>query len=418
MESTAPVADDPAFVRLWVGQTIAQVGAQVSLVAIPLAAVIVLHANALQMGLIGAAATLPVLLVALPVGVLVDRTAPRLLLILADAGRALLAALVPFLALAHRLTLTALVGVAAGGGALTAVFDIAYQSYVPKLVAREALAAGNARLEAGRAASQVAGPGLGGALVQALTAPLAVGATAVTFVVSAISLLAIRSPDAAQAHRPVETSGLAGQIGAGMSWFLRVPELRAVAGCTATANFFGTMAGAVYVLFAVRRIDLTPLLLGIVYAGQSVGGLVGATAAPRLSERFGVRRTLVWGAAVFSLFPLVVPLVPPLPVLAVPILAGAGAGQAFARSAYTVTQVSMRQRITPAALLGRSNASMRFLAWAGLPFGFLVGGLAGARVGVVDTLWIAASGGLTALLWLVASPLPGGGAIEAIAAGS
>jgi predicted MFS family arabinose efflux permease len=395
------------FLRLWIGQSVSLVGAQISLVAVPLTAVLVLRADAWQMGLLGAAASLPVLVVALPVGALVDRGRPRPVLVAADVGRALLLALVPFLAAEHRLTMTALFVVAAGAGALTAAFDIAYQSYLPRLLGRAALVAGNARLEASRALSQVAGPGLGGLLVEALTGPVAAGMAALTYAVSVLSLLSIRTPDAPderEASPPQDGTPL-GRIGGGLVWLMRAPALRAVACCTATANFFGTMSGAVYVLFAVDRIGLSPLLLGLVYAGQSAGGALGAALAQRAGSRLGEGRALLLATLAFTAFPLLVPLAPRDPALAVPLLAGAGGAQALARTLFTVTQVSMRQRLAPEALLGRVNAGMRLVAWSGLPFGFLAGGLAGTRLGTVDTLWLAALGGLCSVLWLLASPL-------------
>ncbi len=396
----ARVPGERAFKRLWIGQTVAQVGAQVSLLAIPLTAVIVLKATALQMGWLGAAATMPVLLVALPLGVVADRVDPRSLLIAADAGRATLAGLVSILAVMHRLTMTTLFAAVAGAGALTAMFDIAHQSLLPRLLPPNTLAGKNARLEVSRAASQVAGPGLGGALVQWVTAPVAVGVTAATYLGSLIALLGLPAvPASPRGARGGD--GPAGQIRAGLAWLVSQPALRAVAGCTATANFFGTVAGAVYVLFAVRVVGLSPLFLGLVYAGQSVGGLAGAWMAPALAVRLGVSRTLLVAAITFSAAPLLVPLAPHRLLVAVPLLAGAGAIQVGARSAYTVTQVSMRQRITPQELLGRCNASMRFLAWIGLPFGFLAGGLAATCIGTRDTLWVAAAGGLIAVLWLV-----------------
>lgn len=395
----APALGERAFKRLWLGQTVAQVGAQVSLLAIPLIAVVLLRASALQMGLLGAAATLPVLLVALPLGVVADRVDPRSLLVAADAGRAMLAGLVSILAVTHRLTMTALFAAVAGAGTLTAMFDIAHQSLLPRLLPPAALAAKNAQLEASRAASQVAGPGLGGALAQWVTAPVAVGATALTYLASLVALLGL--PKAPAATRGARGGDPAEQIRVGLAWLVGQPALRAVAGCTATANFFGTMAGAVYVLFAVRVVGLSPLFLGLVYAGQSMGGIAGAWLAPALAERLGVGRTLLVAAITFSAAPLLVPWAPHRLLLAVPLLAGAGMVQLGARSVYTVTQVSMRQRITPHELLGRCNASMRFLAWAGLPFGFLAGGLAATLVGTRDTLWVAAAGGLSAVPWLV-----------------
>ena len=397
----AQLAGVPSFGRLWLGQGVAQVGAQMSLVAIPILAVVGLHADALQMGLLGTAATLPVLLVALPVGVLVDRGDPRALLIAADLGRATLAALVPAFALSGRLTLAVLMAVAAGAGALTAMFDISYQSFVPRLVPRDRLEAGNARLEVSRAASTVFGPGLGGAVIQAIMAPAAVGLGALTFACSVAALLGLRVPGRERQALARSGRGRIGDMGQGLSRLFGRPLLRAIAGCAATANFFGTMAGAVYVLFALRLVGRDPLLLGLVYAAQSTGGVLGASFAPAVARRLGTAAAIRWLAVAFCLAPLAVPLAPRDAAMAVPVLAAAGATQALARSAYTVLQISLRQRETPPTLLGRVNAGMRLATWIGLPFGYLAGGLVGEWLGVVDALWLAAAGGCLALTWLV-----------------
>lgn len=273
---------------------------------------------------------------------------------------------------------------------------------MPRLVAPGELAPANARLEGARAVGQVAGPGLGGALVQALTGPIALGMAAIACAVSVAALLDVRTVRPAPRAAAAAGGGAAG-MRAGLVWLARMPLLRAVAACTATANLFGTMSAAVYVLFAVRDVGLTPLLLGFVYAVRSAGGLVGGSLAPAWARRLGSAGLMRAGAVVFTLGPLAVPLAPRQPGLAAALLGGAGAAQALGRSAYTVTQVSLRQRLAPPALLGRVNAAMRLLGWVGLPVGFAAGGFLGARLGVVDTLWISGGGGLLALGWLARS---------------
>jgi MFS family permease len=402
------------FLRLWAGQTVSEFGAQVSAVALPLTAVLLLHADAFQMGILGAMTTLPFVLVGLFAGVFVDRRRRRPLLVAADAGRAVLVALVPVLALLHRLDIFLLDAVAFAVGCLTVLFDVAYQSYLPAVVGRAALVEGNARLEASRALSQVAGPSIGGALVGALTAPVAVTVNAITYVLSVASLLAIRRVEPAP-EPPAERRVLP-LIGEGLHWVLGHPMLRAIAGCTGTSNFFGQMGLAVYVLFAVHRIGLSPALLGLVYAGSSLGGLAGAAGADRVADRLGIGRALVVGAVCFTAFALLVPLAPDRVALALPLLLAAGFGTGFGSTVYNVTQVSMRQRITPDALLGRMNASMRFIVWGTIPFGSFAGGVLGSHIGLRPTLWLAAVGGLTSVLWIVLSPLGRARAAEVDAA--
>lgn len=392
------------FLRLWGGQTVSQFGEQITFIALPLTAVLLLHANAFQMGALGAMSTLPFVLVGLFVGVFVDRRRRRPLLIAADGGRAVLLGLVPALALMHRLTLVDLAAIAFAVGCLTVLFDVAYQSYLPALVGRDAIVDGNAKLEVSRALSEVAGPSVGGLLVQALAAPLAVAANAVTYVVSVGTLLAIRGSE--PAPRPLAPGTRAWpQIREGLAWVLGHPMLRAIAGCTGTSNLFGNIGTAVFVLFAVRQVGLTPALLGVVYAGGSVGGVGGALVARRLGLRLGIGPAILLSSVVFSAFSLIVPLTPDNVAVALPLLVFVFGMRSLGSTTYNIVQVSLRQAITPDGLLGRMNASMRFVVWGTMPFGSFVGGLLGAALGLRATLWISAVGGLLAVVWVLASPL-------------
>lgn len=392
------------FLRLWAGQTVSQFGEQITVIALPLTAVLILHATPFQMGVLGAMTTLPFVLVGLFVGVYVDRRRRRPLLIVADTVRAILLGLVPVLALLHRLTLWNLGAIAFVTGCLTVLFDVAYQSYLPALVGRQALIDGNSKLEVSRALSQVAGPSVGGVLVQLLAAPLAVGANALTYVVSVASLLAIRTVEPAL-DRPRGGPGTVAQIREGLAWVLGHPMLRAIAGCTGTSNFFANVGLAVFVLFAVRQLHLTPALIGLVYAGGSVGGVAGALVARRLGVRLGLGPAIIVSSVVFSVFALAVPLAPRDLAIALPLLIGASAFKSMGSTAYNIAQVSLRQAITPDALLGRMNASIRFVVWGTIPFGSFIGGLLGTAVGLRPTLWISAVGGLSAVVWVLASPL-------------
>ena len=390
------------FLRLWAGQTVSQFGEQITTIALPLTAVLLLHANAFEMGVLGAMTTLPFVVVGLFVGVFVDSRRRRPLLIVADAARAVLLGVVPVLAVLHRLSFPPLLPIAFAVGCLTVLFDVAYQSYLPAVVGREALVDGNAKLETTRALSQVAGPSLGGVLTSALTAPVAVAANALTYVVSVISLIAIRAVEPAPEPRTQRTLP---QIREGLAWVLGQPMLRAIAGCTGTSNFFGNIGTAVFVLFVVREVGLSPALLGIVYGGGSVGGIAGAMFARRIGDRLGVGPAILASAVAFTVFALLIPLAPHLESVAVPLLVGSSVFRSFGSTAYNIMQVSLRQAVTPDRLLGRMNASMRFVVWGTMPFGSFVGGLLGTAVGLRDTLWIAAVGGLLAVVWVLVSPL-------------
>jgi MFS family permease len=391
------------FLLLWGGQSVSQVGAAVSNVALPLAAVLVLHANAAQMGILGAANRAPFLLVGLFAGVYADRVRRRPLLIAADVTRAVLVAALPALYLLGRLAMIDLYAIAFLVGSMTVLFDVAYQSYLPALVSREALVEGNSRLEVTRAVSQVAGPSLGGVLVQWLGAPLAIAANALTYVVSVLSLLAIRGRE--PAPEPASHPTVWGQIGEGLRVVFGNRTLWSIAGCTSTSNFFGSISGAVYVLYVVRSLHLPPALLGLVYGVGSVGALLGALAASRLGLRIGTGPSIIAGIMAAEVGNLLVPLAPGVLALALPILVAAQLVGGLGSTTYNIQQVSLRQAITPHRLLGRMNASMRFIVWGSIPLGSLAGGALAQRIGLHPTLWIGAAGGLTAGLWLLLSPV-------------
>ncbi len=388
------------FMKLWAGQTVSQFGAQITLVAFPLTAVLILHASALQMGVLEALGMAPFLLVGLPVGVLVDRGRRRPLLILADSVRLLLVGAVPALYLAHALhAMWVLDAVQFVAGGMTVLFDVAYQSYLPAVVGRDTLVEGNSRLEASRAVAQVAGPSVGGALVAALTAPVALAANAATYLVSVVSLAAIRTEEPAPPPPPLV--GMHRQIGEGLALVVKNPVLGSIAGSTGTANFFSSVMAAVYVLYAVRDLHLAPAAIGLLYGLGSVGGVVAALVASRAALRLGLGRTLLAFIVLASAAELLVPLAPARPRAALGVLVAAMFFVGLGGTVYNINQVSLRQAITPGAWLGRMNASMRFLIWGTMPLGSLLGGVLGAALGLKGALWVGAVGGLAAPLWLM-----------------
>ncbi len=392
------------FLLLWAGQTVSQFGEQITFVAFQLTAVLVLRASALQMGVLGAVQMAPFLLVGLFAGVIADRVRRRPLLIAADIGRAVLVGAVPVLWVLGRLTMTDLYVVSFLAGCLSVLFDTAYQSYLPAVVSRQGLVEGNSRLEASRAISQVAGPSLGGGLVQAIGAPLTILANGVTYVVSVVSLLMIRGREPEPAKAPAGV-GMWAQIGEGLRVVFGNRTLWSIAGCTSTSNFFGSIGQAVYVLYVVRQLHLPPALLGLVYGVGSVGGLLAALTASRLGLRLGVGTTIIAGMATAGVGSLLVPLAPGSVAAALPFLVAAQVLGGFGGTTYNIQQVSLRQAITPDRLLGRMNASMRFVVWGSIPLGSLLGGALAEAIGLHATLWLGAAGGLTAALWVLLSPV-------------
>ena len=393
------------FLKLWAGQTVSQLGSQVTQLALPLTAALTLEATAWQMGVLGAAAFAPFLLFGLFAGVWVDRLPRRRILVAADLGRALLLGLIPLAAQLGVLRIELLCAVGFLAGVLTVFFDVAYQSYLPALVDRSQLVEGNAKLEVSRSVAQVGGLGVGGALVQLLTAPVAIAVDALSFLASAVFLATIRC---AEPRAPADTRpNIWTEIREGLGVVLGNPLLRAIAGCTATANLFSNIGMAVYVLYVTRELGVTPALLGVVFAAGSGGALVGALLASRIADWIGLGPTIVGVALLFPLGGLLVVVAGGPPLVVAAILIAAQAATNFCGPVYNVNQVSLRQAITPDRLQGRTNATMRFVVWGTIPIGALVGGFLGDAIGLRATLLVGALGGGLAFLWMLLSPVRG-----------
>ncbi len=391
------------FLKLWTGETISVFGSQISQLAIPLAAAHVLHATPAEFGLLAAIEMLPFLVLALPAGVWVDRLRRRPVLIAGDLIRVIALGVIPLTYLTGHLSMAVLYLVALVAGSATVFFDVAYQSYLPVLVEREHLIEGNGKLEVTRSASQVAGPGMAGVLVGLLTAPVAVLLDAVSFLVSAGMLLLIRKPEPAPELRPEGRQGMRAEIAEGLQVILRNPLLRGIAACTATSNFFTSLGFATFILFAVDDLHLGDAQIGLIFAMSSVGGLLGAVISGRVPARLGVGRTLEVSVFSGAIFGLLAPLAQP--ATAFPLLIAAQFGFSFANPVYNVTQVSLRQSITPDRLQGRMNASMRFIVWGVMPLGSLAGGAVASVIGVRGAVAVGAAGALLAVVPLVLTPI-------------
>jgi MFS family permease len=381
----------PLFLRrdfrlLVAGQTASQLGSQVSAVAMSLVAVVTLHATPVEVGVIGAASTVAFVVVGLPAGAWADRVRRRPLLIAADLVRGLAVASIPLAALFGALTVGQLVAVAFTVGVARVFFDVAYPSYLPSLVGRDGVLAGNATLETVRATGQVAGPGLGGALVGVFSAATVVWADAVSYVLSAVSLLAIRAPEPPPARSA--SSRVLPEIRAGLRFVFGRPVLRALATTSAVTNVTFAAISAVLFIFLVRDLRLPPGVIGLAMSAGALAALLGAAVAPALSRRLGSVRVVWVSLAATTPFNLLVPLARP----------GWGAGlwtavaalSEFGQIVYAVTGLSLRQRICPDAMLGRMNATMRVLIMGAMPLGGLAGGILGDLAGVRATLWITA----------------------------
>ena len=392
------------FVKLWSAQTISQFGSQVGQLALPLAAIIVLDATAFEVAALGTIEFLPFILFTLPAGVWVDRMRRRPILIGGDLGRAALLATVPAAYLLDMLTIWQLYVVGFGVGICTVFFDVAYQSYLPSLVARDRLIEGNSKLEISRSAAQIGGPGLGGILVQLLTAPYAVFVDAMSFLGSGLFLLGIRKGEQLpEREEGTPHPSMLREAREGLGYVLGNRYLRSIAACTGISNFATSLAFAIFLVYAVRDLDLSPAAIGIIFSISSVGSLAAALTATRVSSRLGVGPTIVASAFVFAPALLLIPAAPPSSPI--PFLVGAFVLFGYGAVIYNITGLSFRQAICPERLQGRMNSVMRFLVWGVMPVGSLLGGALATWIGLRETMWIGAALGSLAFLPVLLSPV-------------
>lgn len=392
---------DHGFRQLFTANAISQSGTQISQLALPLAAVATLGASNLAVGVLTTFQTLAFLLAGLPAGVWVDRLRRRSVLIVGDVGRALVLCSIPLAWFWHVLTVWQLYAVALSAGVLTVLFDVAYQSYLPHLVGRENIVEGNAKLETVRATAQVAGPAAAGWLVQWLAPPLSIGTDAISFLASAWFIGRIQKREPRPGREARGTLGR--EMVEGLRFVLGNPLLRAIAGCTSLFNLFDSVAIAMTMVFLYRTLGLPVGLIGLYTSITAVGGLIGAALTSRVTRWLGQGPTIWLAMAVTAPFGLLVPMAEPgwRVWLAASGQLVAGAGGVI----YNVAQVSFRQRLTPEGLLGRMNATMRFLVWGTIPIGGFIGGVLGESLGARTTIWIGASGTCLAFLAIFASPL-------------
>ncbi|WP_016698890.1 MFS transporter [Actinoalloteichus spitiensis] len=389
------------FRLLWVGETTAQFGKIIGSVLIPLVAATGLGASPFQMGLLTAASTSAFLVLGLPAGAIVDRVRRRPLMLRCDLARAALLATVPLAWWWDALSFTHLLVVALLVGVCTVFFDVSYQSILPTLVGRSRLVEGNTKLQASESVALVSGSPAAGGLAHVMGAGGGVVVTAVCYLVSATSLSRMRVVEELRPRPPGRR--LRTEVMEGVRFVFAHPVLRALALCTGTANLFGGIVQAVVLLFLVREVGLAPGPLGLLLAAGSLGGVLGAVSAGWWVRRIGQVRACWFTLLVTTPFGLLCAFAEKdwrLGLFAV--------GEfvfSFGVIVYNIAQVSLRQSLTPDHLLGRMNASLRFLAWGLIPLGGLLGGLLGEWLGVREALVVGLIGQCLAIAWVVSSPL-------------
>lgn len=400
----ATLGSEPEFRLLWAAQAVSQLGSEVSGLALPLAAVVTLRATPGQMGLLSALLRLPSLGYPL-MGFWVDRVRRRPVLVGADLARAAILLTVPAAALLGVLRIELLYVVVVVVVSISNLFEVANQSYVPSIVRRDRLVVANSRLEVTRSTAQITGPGLGGLLVQLLTAPIAILGDALSFVISAALTSCIRTPEASP-QPEAALQGVRAEIGEGIRFILGHPTLRLLVAAVAASRFLWALQLSVYLLFLSRELRIGPALIGFILLAAGPGALLGTVLAVRLPPRLGLGVTIIWGWTAFAGGALLVPMARPGLVEATLVLVASQFATAAAGQAVSINVLSLRQAATPDRLLGRVNAGFGFLATAGAPVGSLGGGLLGALVGLRQTELVAALALLAIPLLLGLSALP------------
>ena len=394
-----------SFRRLWIGQTISVFGDQITLVALPLVAILIHHAGPRQMGILTAAGWTPHLLVSLFAGAWIDsRSARRVTMIASDVGRALLIASIPAAAAFHHVAMSQLYIVAFLVGVLTVFFDQSYTPLFQLLVPPEEFVDAISLVTTSRAASQVGGPGIAGLLVSLLGAPVAMLADAASFICSAFFLFNIRSREPAIDRTSLQ--GARRRIAEGLRYVLRQPMVRASLAAVTTANFFTWMLEALLVLFLATSLRLSPTVIGGVFAVGAVGGLAGAILAPRITRVIGFGRAIVAGGVLFPSALALVPMAAGGRTVAAGIVAAGQFLSGLGVMLFDVNNNSLYALLIPYRLRARGSGTVRFFAYGVRPLGALAGGFLGAAIGLRPTLWIAVAGAVGSVIWLLSSPIP------------
>ncbi|HEY3051317.1 MAG TPA: MFS transporter [Gaiellaceae bacterium] len=393
--------ENVVFRRYWTGQTISLFGDQISLIAIPLTAVLVLDANAKQMGYLVAAELAPNLFFALHAGAWVDRRGRRRqTMIGTDLVRAAVLATIPFAYAIDALTIHQLYVVAFVMGTMTVFFHVANSSLFVALLERDDYVEGNSLLAGSRAFSFVAGPSVGGILVQLLKAPFALLVDSVSYLFSAAFLASI-----APEEPPIEEAE-EGHVVAGVRYVATSPVMRSSLLATATINLFNFVFHALFILYAVRSLHVRPATLGVVLGAGAVGGLIGSFLTSRLGRSIGIGPTYILGCILFPVPLVLVPLAggPHWLVLAMLFFAEFGAGLGV--MILDISAASIFAAIIPHRLRSRVSGAYMVVNMGVRPIGSLIGGFLGSAIGLKPTLWIAVVGAMAGFLWLLPSPIP------------
>lgn len=395
---------DGEFLKLWWGQAISELGSQVSVLALPTVAILILNATPFQVGLLEAFGFLAFPVLGLIAGVYADRIRRRPIMIACDLVRMIALGSVPAAYAIGHLSIEQLYIVALVVGVGTVFFDVSYQSYLPAIISRTDLVEGNSKLQVTGSVAQMVGPALAGFLIQLIGAARAVTADATSFLVSVLSLWWIRRPEPAPRPGTAEgRSGFFAEMWEGIRFVLGNPTISRIAGSTSTSNLGGNIVFAVYLIYVYRFLHLSPGVVGVVFAAGAIGGLLGALSASWIAARIGLGPTLFVSITAGGLSLVLVPLAQY--GFAIPLLIASFFVGSWVNPVYNINQVSLRQAITPDRVQGRMNATVRTIIWGTIPIGAFIGGTLGTVYGVIPAIYVGIAVSLLAGAWILSGPI-------------
>lgn len=406
-EQTTSLWRDRNFTTFWTAQAISQFGAQLGQLAFPVLAVSMLAASEFEVGLLNAAGLAAFLIVGLPAGAWVDRWLKRRTMIIADLIRMVAMAAPPLLWWGGALEIWHLYVIAAVVGTATVFFDVSYQSYVPILVESGKVKQANSKLESTAQIARIGGPAAGGALLTLVTAPVLFVGESLGYLLSAVFLG--RTRDSEQRLPAADRRPLATEIREGLAFVVRHPLISRIVACTGGVNFSSTLVFTLLPVLILRDLGLGPQGMGLIMTVGAAGGLLGAIAAPRVAAWIGEGTVIPVGSIISSVFLALVPVAAVVENSAVSLvlLIVSEFGFAFGVLVYNIMQLTMRQRVCPPRLLGRMNASIRFVVWGVMPIAALASGFVGEHLGLVATMWIGVAGSALFVAPVLFSPLLG-----------
>jgi MFS family permease len=387
------------FNRLWLSDTVSQIGNQFTNLSLPILAVLNLHAGAFEIGLLMALQTLFFPILGLFVGVWADRLRKRPIMIVCNLGRMAGLASIPLAFFLSSLTLYQLYAVAAVNGIFTVFFEICYQSYLPVLIDREDLVEGNSKLQTSASGAQVAGPALAGFVYQLVGGAITIAVDAIGYLISALSLISIRKREARpEGNSPTGRPDFFAEMKEGIRIVFDNAMLWRITACTATSNFGSAIVGAVFVIFLLNILSFSPVLIGLLGTVGAVGFLLGTVVTPIVTKRLGLGMAIAIPAGI-----TVINMAAPLAIYghAFLIVGTIGLITGIMLPIYNINQVSLRQTIVPDRIQGRMNATVRTINWGTMPVGAIIGGTLGTTVGVIGTILIGGALQGAAVLWIV-----------------